>query len=161
MATKAIAEQTDALATIPKGIEDMMTLDRPEGKDEGDLGNEGIGREDILMPRIALAQKMSPEIDPTNVARYIEGLQFMDMFHSVSKQNLGKGPLHFVILRRDDPRWIEWVPREQGGGIKDMDVRKGDPRTKFTGAEKPVAAKYLDYIVLLLTGFDPKNPMQN
>lgn len=141
-------------------ISDFITTERPAGRDEGELGTEGIGRDDILMPRIGIAQKMSPEIDPTNQARYIDGLTFTDFFNTQTKKNLGKGPLHFVILRRDDPRWMEWIPREQGGGIKDRNVKKGDPRTKFgPNGEKPIAAKYYDFIVLLLTGFDPADPM--
>ncbi len=153
---------TEALTTVPKGMEDLIILERPEGKDAGVLGNEGIGRGDINMPRIDIAQKMSPEIDPTNAAKFIEGLTFTDLFHSSTKQNLGKGPLHFVILRRDDPRWIEWIQRELGGGIKDKDVKRGDPRTKFGSAgEKPIATEYHDFIVLLLNGFDPKNPLDS
>ncbi len=152
----------EALSAIPKGLEGMMTLDRPAGKDEGTLGNEGIGRDDISMPRLDLAQKMSPQIDNTNAAKYIEGLQFTDIFHSQTRKNLGKGPLHFVILRRDDPRWIEWIPRNEGGGIRDKDVRFGDPRTKFgPDGEKPIATEYYDFIVLLLEGFDPKDPMES
>lgn len=154
--------KTEELATVPKGMEDMMTLDRPAGKDEGILGNEGIGRGDILMPRIGLAQKMSPEIDPTNAARYIEGLQFTDLFHSTKKKNLGKGPLHFIILRRDEPRWIEFRPIDQGGGIIDPNVRKGDERTKFgTDGTKPVATEFHDFIVLLLNDFNPKEPLES
>ena len=153
-------KQTDVV-TIPKGMEDLMTLDRPEGHDEGTLGNEGIGRADILMPRIGLAQKMSPEIDPTNAARYIEGLAFTDLFHSTLKKKLPQ-PIHFVILRRDDPRWIEFNPLDEGGGIKDMDVRFGDARTKFgPDGEKPIATAFHDFIILLLTGFDLSSPMDS
>ncbi len=153
--------KTDALATVPTGMEDLITLDRPTGADEGILGNEGIGRNDILMPRIGVAQKMSPEIDPTNAAKYIDGLKFTDLFHSATKQVLPQ-PLHFVILRRDDPRWIEFNPLDEGGGIKDMDVRKGDPRTQFgADGEKPIATEFHDYIVLQLTGFDPAKPLDS
>jgi hypothetical protein len=149
------------LATVPKGMEDMMTLDRPTGADEGTLGNEGIGRDDIAMPRIGLAQKMSPEIDRTN-AGYIDTLEFTDLFHSLKRKNLGKGPLHFVILRRDDPRWIEWIPRDEGGGIRDKDVRANDPRTKFgPDGEKPIATEYHDFIVLMLTGLDAGDPLDS
>ena len=152
----------EELATIPTGLEGMITLERPEGHDDGTLGNESIGRADILMPRLGLAQKMSPEIDPTNTTRYIEGLQFTDLFHSLTKKNLGKGPLHFVILRRDRPRWVEFNPLAQGGGIKDPDVRFGDPRTRFgANGEKPIATEFHDYIILLLTDLDAADPMQS
>ena len=153
------------LAQIPKGMEGMITYDRPTGADGGVLGNEGIGRDDILMPRLGLAQKMSPEIDPTSPKR-IEGLEFTDLFNSLSRMVYGKGPLHFVILRRDNPRWVEFNPIDQGGGIKDMNVPPGDPRTKFTTGPdgqrvKPVATMFYDFIVLLLNDFDPSAPLEN
>lgn len=156
MATKA-----EEIQTIPKGMEGIITTERPAGRDEGILGNEGIGRNDILMPRIGLAQKMSPEIDPTS-PRCIPDLKFCDLYHSLSKKNLGAGPLHFVILRRENPRWIEFNPIEEGGGIRDLDVQAGDPRTRFgQDGEKPIATEFHDFIVLLLTGFDPKEPMDS
>jgi hypothetical protein len=152
----------DKLTTIPKGLEGLITLDRPDGSDEGLLGNEGIGRDDVLIPRLGLAQKMSPEIDSTNAEKYIDGLKFMDLFHSLTKQVYGRGPLHFVILRRDDPRWIEFNPLEEGGGIRDRNVPAEDPRTQFgPNGEKPVATMFYDYIVLLLNGLDLSSPLEN
>lgn len=170
--TDALATKQDTALAVPTGMEDMITAVRPEGKDEGTLGNEGITRSDLLMPRIGIAQKMSPEIDPTNAARYIEGLTFTDFYHSTKKVSLGKGPLHFVILRRDNPRWVEFNPLETGGGIKDLNVHAGErhvmpdgsvvDRTKFGPAgEKPIATEFHDFIVLLLTGFDPQAPMDS
>lgn len=159
-------KESEELATIIPGMEGMISTERPAGADEGTLGNEGIGRDDILMPRLGLAQKMSPEIDQTNQSRYIEGLQFTDMFHSLLKKSYGKGPLHFVILRRYNPRYIEFTPIDQGGGIKDMNVPPGDPRTVFTNGPngeriKPVATMFYDYIILILTDFNPAEPLQN
>jgi hypothetical protein len=161
----ATENKTD-IATIPKGMEGMVTTQRPEGADQGLLGNEGIGKDDILMPRLGLAQKMSPEIDLTNQARYIEGLTFTGLFNSQTKVVYGTGPLHFVILRRDDPRFVEFNPIDQGGGIKDMNVPPGDPRTMFTTGlngerVKPLATMFYDFIVLLLNDFDPSEPMKN
>lgn len=163
MATEE-TKKTEALATMD--LKELITQERPAGADEGTLGNEGIGREDILMPRLGLAQKMSPQIDPTSPKR-IEGLEFTDLFNSVTLQKHGKGPLHFIVLRRDDPRWIEFNPIDQGGGIKDMNVPKGDARTEFTTAAdgttrvKPVATMFYDFIVLLLNDLQPADPLKN
>lgn len=155
---------TDALA--PTGLEGMVTTTRPESTYEGQTGAEHIGRDDILIPRLALAQKTSPEIDPT-APRYISGLQFTDLFNSVSKVNYGKGPLHFAILRADRPRFVEFIPLDQGGGVRDPNVAANDPRTQFgpvegTGkAAKPIATKFYDFIVLILNNLDFANPMEN
>jgi hypothetical protein len=160
-------KETEAIATVPAGLEGMITTARPEGADTGALGSEHIGREDILIPRLALAQKTSPEIDPTSGDRYIEGLQFTDLFHSITHKAYGKGPLHFVILRADKPRWVEFNPLDQGGGIKDPNVPADDPRTKFGVPDDngqsapPLATKFYDFIILLLDGLDFTDPLQN
>ncbi len=153
-------EKKDALAVVA-GLEGMISTARPEGADEGLLGNEGIGREDILMPRLGLAQKMSPEIDMTN-PRYIDGLKFTEMFNSMTKQNYGTGPLHFLVLRRYDPRYIEFKPIDEGGGIVDRNVPPNDPRTKFgPNGEKPVATMFYDFVILLLNNLSFDEPLQN
>ena len=142
-------------------IGSMITGDRPAGKDEGHLGTEGITQDDILVPRIGVAQKMSPEIDPTS-PKMIENLKFMDLFNSLSKQVYGQGPIHFVILRRYDPRWVEFIPLEEGGGIKDRNVPADDPRTAFgPDGEKPIATMFYDFLVLILNGLDPSSPVEN
>lgn len=142
-------------------IGSMIMQERPEGKDSGHLGNEGIGQDDILIPRLGLAQKMSPEIDSTT-PKYIEGLKFMDLFNSLSQQKYGTGPLHFVILRRYDPRYMELIPFDEGGGIKDRNVPPDDPRTQFgPNGEKPIATMFYDYLVLILNGLDPTSPVEN
>lgn len=160
---------TDELATrantLPAGMEDFISTERPEGADSGVLGNEGIGREDIVIPRLGLAQLMSPQLIQGK-DQFIEGLKFGELFHSLSKKIYGKGPLHFVILRRYDPRFIEFFPIDQGGGIKDMNVPAGDPRTQFTTdgqgrRVKPVATMFYDFMILLLNELDMTSPMEN
>ncbi len=163
MADKKDALQTtaDASLTVPEGLEGMFTLDRPEGADTGTLGNEGIGRDDILMPRLGLAQKMSPEIDGTS-PKYIPGLQFMDLYNSLTKQVYARGPVYFAILRRDEPRWVEFNPLDEGGGIKRRNVPADDPATEFgPNGEKPAATKFYDFIVLLLNETTLTDPLQN
>lgn len=160
-----MTDKNDAIAL--KGMEGMISTQRPEGVDTGDLGYEHIGKEDILIPRLALAQKTSPEIDPTS-PRFIEGLQFTDLFNSVGRSKYGKGPLHFVILRADRPRFVEFIPLAEGGGVRDPNVPADDPRTKFGAIDpatnksaKPIATKFYDFIVLLLNDLDFNDPMKN
>jgi hypothetical protein len=59
-------------------------------------------------------------------------------------------------VRADPPRWIEFYPRTQGGGggVKDLNVPAGDPRTQWgvddKGASvKPAATMFYDFIILL------------
>lgn len=162
MATKETEMATvPARALVPAGMEGMIQAERPEGRDAGDLGTGHIGRDDVLIPRLALAQKTSPEIDPTS-ERYIDGLKFTELFHSVSRRTYGNGPLYFSVLRADPPRWVEFNPLEAGGGVKDPNVPIDDPRAGFgPNGEKPVATKFYDFIVLLLNDLDQANPLEN
>jgi hypothetical protein len=118
---------------------------------QGDTrGTDHLKKEDLQIPRISLAQGLSPELKRTE-AKYIEGLQQGDMFNNLTKEILGEGPIEFTIVRADPPRGIEFYPREEGGGVKDINVPLDDPRMQFgpTG-EKPVATKFYDYVILLL-----------
>jgi hypothetical protein len=119
-------------------------------KDEKSAGLEHVTKDDTQMPRLALAQQMSPEVNPGN-AKYMEDLKSGDMFNSLTGQIYGRGPLTFTVLRADPPRWVEFIPREQGGGVKDPNVPFGDPRTAFQpGGRPPIATKFYDFIIMLL-----------
>lgn len=132
---------------MPKGTESMA---RPDFLPAGDVtGTEHIGKEDIQMPRLVLAQKMSPEVDDSDAKR-IEGLKPGDIFNGLTKEILGRGPMPFYIIRADRPRFVEFIPREEGGGVADPNVPADDPRTQFgPNGEKPVATKFYDFIIML------------
>lgn len=145
MAKKNSPEET-ALAETPKNVglapaPDFLVDDR--------TGTENIGQDDVQMPRLAIAQQMSPQLDEVTDV-YMEDLKRGDLFNSVSQQIYGKGPIRFIVIRSDKPRWVEFIPRDQGGGIKDFSVPAGDPRTKFGADGKPpIATKFYDFIVML------------
>lgn len=124
--------------------------ERPSFVPQSKAGTEHITREDVQIPRILLAQKMSPEVDDSD-AKYIEGLKIGDFFNGLTHTIYGRGPLKFVILRADPPRFVEFIPRSEGGGVRDPNVPAGDPRTQFgPNGEKPLATKFYDYIIMLL-----------
>ncbi len=168
MATqKPKEEQTAAVATVDT-LASMIDLARPEGVDAaGDLGTENIGQDDILIPRIGIIQKTSKELEE-NSPRFIQDAKFLDLYNSVSRKLYGRGPLHFVVLRADKPRGVQFRPLDEGGGIIDPNVALNDPRMQFgpvdpdTGkATKPLATKFYDFIVLVLTGLDFNDPVAN
>lgn len=129
------------------------TLERPKSLDPHDLsGTEGIGREDVRLPRLAIAQGLSPQITPGD-GQFIEGLTLFDMFNDFTSEIYGKGPLTFVPVQRDTRR-IEFIPRSEGGGIVDMDVPPNDPRLKWTVEDgvkiPPRATTFIEFVILLL-----------
>lgn len=113
-------------------------------------GTEGIGRDDLQMPRLAIAQAMSPQKLEGNSA-YIEGLKLGDMFNTLSGEIYGKGPLEFIIVRRDNPRWVEF---DEERNMVDPNVPLGDSRTEWTTNDKgervpPIATQFYDYVIVL------------
>lgn len=126
---------------------------------DGTEGKENIGREDLAIPRLALAQKMSPEIDPEQPERFIEGLKIGDLFNNQTKEIYGPGPIELVVLYVAPPKFIEFNSPEPNSGIKDMDVPHNDPRTKWTKdasgkGVKPLATKFYSFIVMLLPNLE-------
>jgi hypothetical protein len=143
MATKESKELTKPATTA--------LAEMPDYFDAGDrTGLEHIGKDDMQMPRLAIAQALSPQLKEDD-PKYIDGLKFGHLFNDVTGENFQRGPIEFMVVRADPTRWIEFNPREAGGGIKDFHVPFGDPRTQFgANGEKPAAMQFYDFIVLML-----------
>lgn len=103
-------------------------------------------------PFIKIAQKTSKEIDEAYKDVFIEGLKFLQLYVQGTQINLGQGPVSFIPLGLKRHA-IEWIPRDEGGGIKDRNVPWDDPRCKWgKDGEEPVATRILDWVVLLESG---------
>lgn len=112
-----------------------------------ETGAGHLTREDIQMPRLALAQMMSPELVEED-AKYIDGLKFGMLFNNLTQQIYGDG-VEFCILRADPPRYIEFA--EDGKSIVDMNVPANDIRTQFgPNGQKPAAMKFYNYVLMFL-----------
>jgi len=131
----------------------------PSFIDQGDhRGTETITSEDLQMPRLSLAQALSPELDESN-PRFIEGLKVGDAFNSLTGKVYGKKPIEVVIVRVDKPRFIEFDPVNRGS-ILDFNVSANDPRTLFTTnakgeTEKPLATRFMEYVAIVLPDLEP------
>ncbi len=121
----------------------------PDFMSDGREGLEGFSKDDVLLPRLALAQAQSPEViegDP----RFVEGLKPGDLFNSLTKENYGR-EVYVQILRKDPLRAMEFYPQEEGGGVKDPNVPLDDERLKWgENGEKPRATLFRDYSARLL-----------
>lgn len=136
--------ESQALSTIP------ADLTRDAGK-----GRENIGQDDVRPPRVLICQSGSPQRKPDD-QKQIKGLNELDIFNDLSEQIYGRGPLKIIIIKTiaPFPRYMQFAPMDEGGGVIDFDVKPNDPRTAFTSdAEghrvKPVATKFYDYLVWL------------
>jgi hypothetical protein len=79
------------------------------------MGFENTDADSFAVPFLSILQKMSPQCDPDSGA-YIKGAKPGDFFNSVTGEVYGDTvqvvPAHFVRL------FVEWVPRDQGGGFR-------------------------------------------
>jgi len=163
MAKKEAAAASHAAAAKPsedtklmvRPISEIEKFEVPEFlKDDVNKGLEHITKDDIITPRLAIAQGLSPQINTTK-PEYIDGLKLGEAFNTVTKNAYGMGPWEVAIVRADPPRYIEFIPREEGGGVKDLNVPHNDARTAWTVNEKgdrvpPLATQFYDFVLVIL-----------
>ncbi len=152
MATKKTAtleEPTTAALTVKTATNAAMAV--AEGADRTDArGKANIDRDDIILPRIAIAQSNSPQLK-RHEGKYIEGLEEGQMFNTLTGENYGNGPLEFVVLdfRKRAMQFGE------NNTILDFNVPWNDERCEFTNDDagkrvKPIATRFYEFIVLLV-----------
>lgn len=113
--TEAIAVQDNrALANLPDHLKDQIG---------NRAGLENIGRDDVLIPRLCIAQQLSPQINKKKES-YVPGLEVGDFFNSVTGENYGRKvtvvPLFFFR------QFIKFKPIDDGGGILAMYQSEAD-----------------------------------
>ena len=132
--------QTDITTTAPSPL--VASSGPP-------LGTEHITSDDVMMPRLGLAQAISNEVNKTH-ADFIDDLGVGDFWNTVSGKVYGGGPLTFSVLVAHPPRAVEFAALSDGGGIIDSNVPLTDPRLAFgDDGSPPQATKFYDYVLWL------------
>lgn len=109
-APQAAAAENTGLQTIAKGEGAVAVPDYLKGY-AGPSGTENIDTQDINVPRLKLAQGLTPEVKDGLVR---DG----DMFHSITKQVLiPQGHAGIVIPVAYVKEYILWKDMQDGGGI--------------------------------------------
>lgn len=116
-------------------------------------GFEDTTSTDVLIPRLALAQALSPQVTDGDPNR-IEGLKVGDLFNSVTGENYGR-EVHVQLLRKMPLRAMEFRSVDDGGGVLDPDVPMGDIRLQWgtsgdKKADKPKATLFRDFLAVVL-----------
>lgn len=77
-------------------------------------GLENVTAADLLIPRLAIIQALSPQIDK-NEALYDPNANVGDIYDVGTGERVGNAmsyiPVHFVKV------WLEWAPRRSGNGL--------------------------------------------
>ena len=88
---------------------------RPSFMDgSGARGSEGVGIDDITIPRVDVLQALSPQRKKSN-AEYIEGAEEGMLFNTVTKQLYGSSFVFVPVYFRKE--YVIWKDRNQGGGF--------------------------------------------
>jgi hypothetical protein len=119
-------------------------------------GKEHITPDDVTLPRLAIAQKTSPQLEPDK-PEYIEGLKLFQLFNTATGDIYGAGPVEFVVVRLDK-RAMQF---DANNNVIDHDVPLDDPRLQFTTNRegqrvKPEAVLFYDFLVILAA--EPRTP---
>lgn len=153
--------ETTDISTVSNNPTDLATIgeisgtmDRPKSLDPDDrAGTEGIEQDEIQLPRLAIAQGLSPQLVPGE-AKYIPSLVIGMMFNDVSEEIYGNGPMTLVPVQRHVTR-IEFDPNDKKVPL-DRDVPAGDPRLKWGPrkadgtSDPPRATEFVEFVCLLL-----------
>ena len=102
MSSKNVAKKNETAMAVPDYI-----------KDSG-RGQEGVGTEDVLLPRITLLQQLSPQINKKK-PEYVEGAEAGMMMNSVTKELYDEIEIVPVFFRKE---WVIWKDRDAGGGSR-------------------------------------------
>lgn len=158
----AVEEKTG----LPQTQTPAGALARPSFIETSTEGTEGIVSEDIKLPRLAIAQGLSPQMIPGD-PMHIPGLKLFDFFNDLSGEIYRSmtpdvKPLPFVVGRRD-VKFIEFDPNDRKVPL-DLDVPRNDPRTRWGKDENgkgtpPRATKFVEFIVMLLHGAGRYEPV--
>jgi hypothetical protein len=144
-------ETTTALAPQTAGFGGALAV-RQTADATDKRGKEGLGSEDMILPRLAIAQRTSPEILRGD-EKFIEGLEFGQMFNTLTRESYGNGPVRFVPLQVRK-RAIEFDENQK---VVDFDVPLNDPRLAFgADGQKPVATLF--YEIVLVIDRDDETP---
>lgn len=123
MATKNSAEVATAKqsAQLPAGMTDMDELLRDSG-----AGVDNMGMDDVAVPYLYVLQSNSPQVNPDHDS-YIEGAMPGMFFNNVSNEIYdGRKEGLTVIPCAYERKYVEWVPRDSGGGyVADHDIESG------------------------------------
>lgn len=118
----SLGNASSSVAVVEQGsltsAADMQSMFAADSEAFGSIDFKG----DLAIPFIGILQKSSPQVDEAD-PKYVQGAKVGMGFNTVTgeifdmaRQQDGKGGLE-VILVYYDKKYVEWVPRDNGGGF--------------------------------------------
>jgi len=139
---KLVKHQPAGTLAVPAYMQDDLKANQ---------GSEDVGQDDLVMPRLGQAQALSDQLKKTNEA-YIPGLQVGDFFNTATSEVYGREVN--VVPVKYFKQYIEFTPREEGGGIvaRYDSVGEVPPEDLKFGpnGEKPKCTEFKNRLCLLV-----------
>lgn len=111
--SKSAKDNPDNLPEVKEEESKQLPAAFDYGEDVG-VGYEEVSNEDFAIPFLSVLQALSPQVGGENP---IEGAKAGMLYNTVTEELIdGKQGLEFVPAHRDHC-FIEWVPRDKGGGF--------------------------------------------
>lgn len=104
---KAVAKKASSAVAVSE--------ERPDWMGDQERGSEGVGHEDLVIPRLDVLQDLSPQIKE-NKPEYIEGAKPGILFNTVTKQLYGDEVMFIPVYYRKE--WVIWRDIKAGGGFR-------------------------------------------
>lgn len=139
-----LTTQTPAALAVPEYLKDDIGARQ---------GSEEVGQNDLLMPRLGLAQgpTLTPQMKKNNEL-YIPGLEVGDFFNTATSEVYGKEVL--VVPVKYFKQYIEFTPIDQGGGLvaQYSDISEVPPEDLKFGpnGEKPKCTEFKNRLCILV-----------
>ena len=113
----ATAKKTSKKKEVSAGQgQDMVPADLDMSQYAG-AGLENTDRESFAIPFLAIAQKMSPQVDK-DTDQYVEGLEVGDLFLTATNEIFKDEDGVDVVFCGFRRVFLRWAPRDEGGGFK-------------------------------------------
>lgn len=81
-----------------------------------EAGLENVSQSDLGIPFLIILQKGNPELDPDS-DKYVEGLKMGDIIMTTTKKKYGDRTKPVTVIPISFQKaYVEWTPREAGGG---------------------------------------------
>ena len=90
---------------------------------DANAGAQNISQEDLALPFLKVLGQLSPEINKQN-GKYVEGAEPGMILNSVTKQLFDGSKGIKVIPCAYDRKYLQWKPRELGGGLVSMSLSR-------------------------------------
>jgi len=115
MAQTKIEKVEKVLQEVAKATKLDLAVLAGDSKEASGFGNLDLSR-DVMIPYINILQTTSPQLNPSK-AEYVESAKVGQFYNTVSQEvstSLNVIPVLYQL------RYVEWKPRESGGGLVEM-----------------------------------------